>query len=585
MKYFLRFLKNVFLFLFKQIVGTIISISIIIFLIAALIMGTIESEVETKPIIEKDSYVYLNFSNGIQEKLNFSWKNLNLDPELSFYNFIRTLDEIKNDNNISGLIIDLDSVQLSGSQIEEIGIKLDEIKKSNKKIYAFANYLNRSNYLLGLYADEIYMTPSFSTSVSLEGYKMEVPYFKSLTEKLGLEFQVIHIGDFKSYGENFVKNKMSTEFRENYTRLLDASLNDFLDKVSYRRKIGKDLFEDKLLKGNYLMMDSKSAKVEGLIDGLAFYDDFLEEKNIENTISIEEYFSGKNKFVVEGDKIGLIVASGEIRMNSGDADYNYITPYELSSQIDEAIDDDSVKGVVLRVDSPGGSALASEIIVNKLKKLNNKKPVYVSMGSVAASGGYYISSNASKIFANKKTITGSIGVVSMIFNLEKLYEKMGLKWETIEKGKTFQLGNLNKKLTEEEIELIRSSSKKTYDEFKTRVIEGRNINANKLEEIAQGKVWTGAEAQKLGLVDQIGTLEDTIKTMGNDLGLLNYEVTNLQMIKSKWDMFFEFKNFLESKVKLNILGENISKVEEELEHYQETNGEVQYLLPYDISIN
>ena len=544
----------------------------------------IDSQMPEKPIIEKDSYVTLSFPGGIAERLNFDWRSMKFNQELDFYTVIRTLEEIRNDNNIKGVILDIDNMNLASSQVEEIGEKLDELKKSDKKIYAFGNYINRNNYSIALYADEIYMTPSFSTSINLEGYRLDVPYYKELAEKFGVEFQVVHIGDFKSFGENFVRNEMSNEFRENYTRLLDASFNDFMDNVSYRRKIGRELLEEKILGGVYLMMDSKSAQVEGLIDKLSFHDDFLKENEIENTLSIEEYYAGKGRFDIEGDRIGVIVASGEIRMNGDDVSRTYITPDEIAYQIESAMDDDSIKGVILRIDSPGGSALASEIIVEKLTKLKEKKPVYVSMGSVAASGGYYIASNANKIFANERTVTGSIGVVSMIFNLEDLYEKMGLKWETIEKGKTLGFMNLNKKLTEDEIELIRSSSEKTYGEFKNRVIEGRGLDAAKVEEIAQGKVWTGKEAKEIGLVDEIGSMETAVETMAMDLNLLNYDVVDLGGVDSKWDMLFEFSNYLESKFDVKIFGHRLSEVEERMEYIEEINGKAQYRLPYDISI-
>jgi protease-4 len=584
MKYFLKLIRNIFLFLLKQIVGTIITIALIIFLISALVVGLIDSQMPQKPVVEKDSYVSLSFPRGIEERLNFDWRSMKFNKELDFYTVIQSLDEIRNDKNIRGVILDLDNMNLASSQIEEIGEKLDELKKSDKKVYAFGNYINRNNYSIALYADEIYMTPSFSTSMNLEGYRLNVPYYKEIAEKFGVEFQVVHIGDFKSFGENFVKNEMSDEFRENYTRLLDASFNDFVDKISNRRKIGRELLEEKILGGDFLMLDSKSAQVEGLIDKLAFLDDFYEENEIENTISIEEYYTSKDKFNFEEDRIGVIVASGEIRMQGEDMSHTYITPDELSYQIDNAIEDDSIKGVVLRIDSPGGSALASEIIVEKLTKLKEKKPIYVSMGSVAASGGYYIASNANKIFANERTITGSIGVVSMIFNLENLYKKIGLKWETIEKGKTLSFMNLNKKLTEEEIELIRKSSEKTYVEFKKRVIEGRGLDAMKVEEIAQGKVWTGKEAKDIGLVDEIGSMETTVETMAMDLNLLNYDVVDLGGVDSKWDILLEFSNYLETKFDVKIFGHRLSEVEERMKYIEEINGKVQYRLPYDISI-
>lgn len=585
MRYFLRAIKNMIFFVIKQVFGTLISLSLIIFLITLISVGLIQERTNEKLEISKNTYVYLAFPDGIEEKTDINWKNMRFDIEMNFLSVIETLESIRKDTKVEGLILDLDQTFLAANHIEEISEKLREIKRSGKKIYAFANYINKNNYYLGVLADEIYMSPSYSTSFSLGSYSLKVPYYKKLGDKLGVEAQVINIGDFKSLGENYIKEGMSKEFRENYTRLLDNSLNNFITKISQERKISKDLFETNLLNGEYLMLDAKSAKVLGLIDSLSFYDDFLEEKSIDNISSLQEYYIASKKNINVEDKIAVIIANGEIRMESDDRFSTvFISPDNIIPQIDLAMEDESIKGVVLRVNSPGGSALASEIILDKLIKLNNKKPVYVSMSSVAASGGYYISSNASKIFAEEQTITGSIGVVSLVFNIENFYKNIGLNFETIEKGRNLSLGNINKRLSAEDVELIRKSGERTYQEFKNRVIQGRNIDADILEEIAQGKVWTGLEAKKIGLVDEIGGVEVTINSLAKHLNLSNYEVINLESSKTKLDMLFEMKQYIFMDKNLRSLNENILELKDKINFMEEINGKYIYMLPYEFEL-
>ncbi len=580
MRYFLKFIKNLLFFTIKTIYGTIVSLILLLFLGIVLVAGILEMSKEEKVSLKDGTYIELAFPHGIKEKKVFDFKYFDQIDNLAFFQVIETLEVARKDPKIEGIILNLDYINLNSSQIEELSDKLNQFKNSNKKVYSYGTNLVKSNYLLGVVADEIYMNPSHSTFVSFGGYEIKVPYYKNITEKFGVEFQVVHIGDYKSFGENYVKDTMSEEFREDYQRLGDTSLEYFINTVSFERKIGHELIKDKILNGHYLMLDSKSAKVEGLIDQVAFYDDFLEEKSIEEKITLDEYYKNIEK-VKNADKIALIVANGGITMGSSDGfSSDYISPEEIIYQIEEAIEDDSIKGVILRVDSPGGSALASEIIVEKLTKLQEKKPLYVSMGSVAASGGYYISSNADKIFANKNTITGSIGVVMMSFNLEEFYEKIGLNWESIERGKTLDLFDLTEESSEEEIELLRNSATRTYDEFKARVASGRGMKMEEVENIAQGKVYTGVEAKEIGLVDEIGTLEETIETLAKELNLIDYQLVNLESSMNEIDYLKNF-NFIKTKIKAI---DKVDSIERNLEFYNELNNKFNFLMPYELEI-
>ncbi len=581
MRYFFKFIKNLLFFTIKTIYGTIISLIFLLFIGIIVIMGLIELTKEEKVVIKDGTYIELTFPRGINEKKVFDFKYFEQISNLAFFQVIDALELARKDSKIEGVVLKLDNINLNSSQIEELSNKLNQLKNSSKKIYSYATNLNKRNYILGVVADEIYMNPSHSTFVSFGGYEIKVPYYKNITEKFGIEFQVVHIGDYKSFGENYVKERMSDEFRENYQRLGDNSLEYFINNVSFKREIGYELVKEKVLGGNYLMLDSKGAKVEGLIDEIAFYDDFLEEKGIEETISLEKYYKNIDK-VKKGEKIALIVASGGITMNSSEGfKSDYISPYEIINQIEKAMEDDSIKGVVLRIDSPGGSALASEIIVEKLNKLKEVKPFYVSMSSVAASGGYYISSNANKIFANKNTITGSIGVVMMSFNLEEFYKKIGLNWESISRGKTLDIFDLTEESSLEEIELLRNSANRTYDEFKRRVARGRGMKVEEIENIAQGKVYTGEEAKEIGLVDEIGTLESAIEDLAKELNLIDYQVVNLESSMNEIDYLMNF-NFIKSKYKVI---DEFEGIERNMEFYNELNNKFNFMMPYEVIVD
>ena len=422
--------------------------------------------------------------------------------------------------------------------------------------------LDNNSLLISSYTNEIIMPPAASTAVNITGYNKDIPYFKGLTEKLGIDVNVIHVGDFKTYGENYTRSEMSEENRSDLKRILDKSYSFFLEDLSKNRSIEINSLNSTILSGELMGESSESLKKYNLISTLNYWENFKKEKNLENITNIEEYIPSF-KSTISNNKIAIIYADGEINYTSSkNPTASTITPDKFISALEKAEKDDNVKGIVIRVNSPGGSALASDIICNAIK--NVEKPIYVSIGNVAASGGYYISTAAKKIFADKNSITGSIGVVSLIPNVKELTNKIGINMNDISYGKYSDLYSLTAPMTPERQEKIYNSNLKVYKEFLNKVAYGRNLPLEEVEKIAQGKVWLGDEAIKIGLIDSIGGINATIKSLATDLKINdNYSVTEISYeedLKTMFEStvfpiqtFFSFKSLTKSENLKNLI--------------------------------
>lgn len=549
MELILKYLKKLVIFTVTQLIALTFTF-LVIFSIGFYAIKEVSKTVKIKndEIVKDNSYLTLDLTHGITEKQQDFDINFFSDKiELGFYDIINSIDKAKKDSKIKGIIIQLDKINISSGQRDEIIEKLIEFKNTGKTIYAFGDYINNFNYPLGIIANKLYMSKSASNIFNLTGYSNKQIYYKDFFDKIGIKYKVIHQGEFKTYGENYVKNKMSPQLRTEYSRILNSRFNDFVTNIATIRKLDKTSFKNNLLDGKFALLDGKEAKELGLIDEIMFFHDMVKKNKIDNQITIAKYISSKPNHKNNHKKIAIIYAQGPI-MESDLENHKVVSSHNMISEIDRVIEDDNIKGVIIRVNSPGGSALSSEIILSKIIDLKKKKPVYISMGDVAASGGYYISAHGQKVFATNKTITGSIGVVSMAFNAKVLIGKIGLNIEKIEDGKYSDLFDIDREISDEEIALLKKSQKRTYLEFKNRVSTGRNLEMNKLESIAQGKIWTAKEAKKNGLIDDIASLDQVVKIMAKDLKLKNYNVINIKKETDKFDGFRKMKKFLTIKI-------------------------------------
>ena len=552
----MRRLKKICLFVVAECFKALFRL--LMFALVVYTVGKIISIETKKKPVDAGTYIELTLSDEIAESRVIT--PFDIKKEINFYGILKNLEKAENDPRVEGLILKLDSVGLSRGQAEEFTAKIKEFKKSGKKIYAYAPSFTNQNYVIASAADKIIMPKTMGAMSEIKGYFMEVPYYKTLGDKIGVKMNVIHIGDYKSAGESYDRTEMSREHRENTERILNAVYENFVKTVSENRKIEKNVLNEKILDGRFVLADPETMLRNNLIDEMDYYESFLIKNGITNKISLEEYISKlavdpkskKDKSEKEKDKIAVIYAEGTINYFEDSKKINeIITPEKIQKELAIAEKSDDIKGVVIRVNSPGGSALASDIIYNSIK--NMTKPVYISMGGVAASGGYYISAAGDKIYADKETLTGSIGVITMIPNISELLKKAEINYSVISKGKYSDMESLVRDLTEDEKDKIRASSLKVYEEFVDRVAEGRNMTREEVLKSAEGRVWLGEEAKEIGLVDEIGGIEKAVSDLAISLELEDYKV--VESLKEE-KIESVIKNYLPKYLMAQIIGDN-----------------------------
>jgi len=563
----------------------------VIFIIGISTIAIFSSKDKNEKIKKSYEYILFNVSDVTEDKIIGS--NFLSDEKLSYMDILNSLDDIKNNNQVKGVIIALDTINLSSAKIEELSKKFEELKANNKKIYAFGAYITNANYKLASIANEVVMVPSTSASLDLTGYHYSDLYYKGLFDKLGVNMEVVRIGNYKSYGENYTGNEMTPELRSELTRILENRYDKFVTEISKNRKIDKNVLNNDIVNGNNINLTPFAARDKNFVDKLEHFSDFTKRLNIreDNVADIYDYYEKR----VEDGKIGnprngtiaVIYAEGSILYDPTDVTEGVITPDNILQKIEKAMKTKNLKGIVLRVNSGGGSALASEIIYQELTKLNI--PIYVSMSDTTASGGYYISMAGNKVFANNATITGSIGVVSMLPKFNNAQNKYGVHSNSVSKGKYSEIYDSFEPLSEESRAKISQSMQETYKEFKSRVSKNRKIDENTLEGYAQGKIWLGDEAKNINLIDGIASLDEVIKIMAKDLNLRNnYAVESIYLeedfshkLKSLTRMVTE-KFSLSTQLKKNI--PEAKKIFNEYDFAVQNQNKPLYYLTYKLNL-
>ena len=595
MKFF-DYIKRFFMFTLKEIYSFFLKLSLLflvffIFITSMITYFTFKDKNSHK--FKNYNYVLFNVSQVTEDKI--TGKGLFSGSEkynISFMDILNSLDSIKENKDIKGIVIALDQVDLSSAKIEELNKKFDELKKNNKKIYAYGTYLENQNYPLATIADEIIMMPSASANVTLTGYNYTNLYYKKLLDNLGVNMEVVRIGNYKSYGENYIGDKMSDELKTELTRIFDNRYDKFINNIAKMRKIDKNTLDNDIVNGNNTSLTPFAARDKKLVDKLEGFQELTQRLGItdEKMVDIYDYYEdhsseieAKNK---GNDAIAVIYAEGAIIDDSTANDNTIsIAPDNIAIKLEKALETKNLKGIVLRVNSPGGSALASEIIYQTLLKAG--VPIYVSMSETAASGGYYISMAGNKVFADNATITGSIGVVSMIPKFYNAQNKYGVTANSISKGKYSDMYNPFTPLTEETKTKISESMLSTYKEFKSRVSANRKIDDTILENYAQGKIWLGDEAKNIKLVDEIGGLEDTINAMAKDLKLgERYHIENIYTEISFQKTLKMLSSFVLEKVSLTSQIQarlpKSAKLFDEYKLIEDNQNRPMYYLPYKL---
>ena len=592
---FFDYIKKFLIFTLKEIYSFFLKLSLFFLIFLIFIFSAVKYfDTKSRSIKTVSNYNYIIFNAAEVPEDKIIGAEIFSDSEkynITFSEILSGLDSIKENKNVKGVIIDLDNVQVSSAKSEELMKKFKELKTAGKKIYAFGAYVENSNYTLASVADEIVMVPSSSASFSLTGYNYSELYFKKFLDNLGVNMEVVRIGEFKSYGENYTSDTISDGLKQELTRILENRYSKFTENVSEKRKINKDTLDKEIVEGAITSLTPFTARDKKLVDKLESYQAFMERLNVtdDNIADIYDYYS-ENRNAIEGknrgnDAIAVIYAEGSILYTHDGTNSIAISPQNISEKLEKALETKNLKGIVLRVNSPGGSALASEIIYQTL--LNTGIPIYVSMADTAASGGYYISMAGDKVFADNATITGSIGVVSMLPRFYNAQNKYGITSNTISKGKYSDMYNAFTPLSEESRQKIIESMESTYKEFKARVSASRKIDEPLLESYAQGKIWLGDEAKNIKLVDGIAGLDETIRTMAKDLGLgENYRVENIYAEKDFKEFFKLLSSLIMNKLDFNSHVKaqipNGKKLLDEYNLIEENQNRPMYYYPYGI---
>ena len=503
-------------------------------------------------------------------------------PSLS--ELIGLLNYAKKDSSIKGIYIKCAENPNGYAATEEIRKALIDFKKSNKFIVAYAETISQKGYMMANVADQIFTHPQGGMEWS--GFNYETLFLKGLIDKLEIEPQIFYAGKFKSATEPFRYTQMSEANKLQTWIWLNSIYNNFIQGSAEMRSLNADSIKAFANEGK--VQNAKDALKYKLVDGL-IYDDQLKKiiskklRLVDETkisfVSINNYAESVALRGTGSGKIAVIYADGDVVMGKGQNDA--IASDDYRALIQKIRNDKSIDAVVLRVNSPGGSALASDIIWREIDLLKKEKPVVVSMGDVAASGGYYIACGADSIFADANTITGSIGVFSVIPNAEKfLKNKLGITFDRVKTGQYADAPSATRALTVTEQKFLQSGVDSVYHTFTSRVAAGRQKSVDYIDSIAQGRVWTGADAIKVGLVDKIGTLNDALASAAKMAKLKGYSIKSYPESRSFIEEFFEgYKNEVKTKALQQEIGIEQWQVLQQIKSMKQLMGKPQARLP------
>lgn len=531
-------MKDFFKFVFASMIGFILSFFVVFLLLIALITAMVSSAGnDGKVTIASNSVLHVSLDYPIKERTDknpfadLSLFGLESKKTLGLNEILANIEEAKSDDRIKGIYLDVSSLSSGMATIEEVRGALIDFKKSGKFIIAYSEVYTQGAYYLATVADKIYLNPE--GMIDFRGLSSEIMFFKGALEKLDIEAQIIKVGTYKSAVEPFILDKMSEPNKQQVTSFLGSMYDHILSEISKSRKISKEsLFS---MADSAKIRDPKDALSFKMVDGLKYKDEVLDElKKLTKTdqkkdiksVSLEEYTANEEeKEESSKNRIAIIYANGEIM--SGEGDDETIGSERISRAIRKARSDDKVKAIVLRINSPGGSALASDVIWRETVLAKKSKPVIVSMGDLAASGGYYIACAADSIFAQPNTITGSIGVFGIIPNMQKFFNnKLGITFDGVKTGQFADLGSISRPLTDGEKMIIQLEVNKTYDTFTKKVADGRKKSQTYINSIGQGRVWSGTEALKIGLVDRLGSIDDAIVSAAKKANIKDFKIVD-----------------------------------------------------------
>ena len=569
-------MKQFFKFLFASLFGTFLALILLVAVLAGVIGAIASSASEEKDVSIKDnSILYISLEEQIADRTsedpfdNFDWNDFKSIPQIGLNDILENLEKAKKDDRIKGIFMDLTIVNVGLARMNEIRDALVDFKTSGKFIYTYSDVMDQQAYYLASVSDKIYSHPG--GLIQLNGLSAQPVFLKGAFDKLEIEMQVIRHGKFKSAIEPLTRENMSDANRLQTEVFVNSLWTTMVNEISDSRNLTVERINS--LADGLAVESPQDAMNSGLIDGVKYRDEMLAE--LRELTEVEE--GKKLKFVkmkkysgvkVDGDeksledyktKIAVIYAGGEIQY--GESESDVMGSKTIANAIEKARKDEKVKSIVLRVNSPGGSSLASDIIWRQVVLAKKDKPVVVSMGNLAASGGYYISCGADKILADENTITGSIGVFGVIPNAKGFFNnKLGITFDTVNTNTYSDMGALTRPLKPVETQYITNMVERIYDDFVNKVAEGRSMTYAEVDSIGQGRVWTGTDALKIGLVDEIGGLSRAIDVAAELANLEDYSIYELPEQKSPFeDLAKQFSENMESKMASKYFGKYFSE--------------------------
>ena len=563
-----------------------------IFVLIGFVVSATKSD---KPIVGKNAVLLLDISNQFKEQSQdnplraLTNKGENEAP--SSFDMVRMIHFAKSDSSVKGIYI-LSGINNNGfATSEELRKALLDFKQSKKFIIAFGEAISQKGYYMATVADKIYCHPQ--GGVEWDGFSSNLVFLKGLLDKLEIEPQIFYAGKFKSATEPLRETQMTEANRLQTSVWMGDLYNNFLLAASISRNIDTAKLRSLAINGS--IQTANDALINGLVDGLK-YDDQI-KKEITNQLRLSE--NSKINFVNFADyskavdfkenqgqkRIAIVYADGDIV--SGSDDNESVGSDAFKVLIRKLRLDKEVKAILLRVNSPGGSSLASDVIWREVSLARKEKPVVVSMGNLAASGGYYISCNVDSVFANANTITGSIGVFSIVPNFQLFFKnKFGVTFDGVKTAPFADMGSSNRPLNETEKRFFQAGTDTVYNTFKTRVAEGRKKNLSYIDSIAQGRVWTGSRAVGLGLVDKVGTMQDAIDCLVRMANLKEYSLKEYPEKKSLLDQFLSgYKKSIKKDLLKDEIGVEQIRVLNEIKQLKQMIGVPQTRIPYSININ
>lgn len=581
------FFKTFFASLLALIIFTVIGVFILLGIIAS-------ATTADKPVVGRDAVLVLDLSSEFKEQS----KDNPLDALLngienevpSLYDMVRMIRYAKSDSAIKGIYVLCGNNRNGFAASEELRKALVDFKTSKKFVLAYGEAISQKGYYIGTAADRIYCHPQ--GGVEWFGYSSSLIFLKGMLDKLEIQPQIFYAGKFKSATEPLRETKMTDANRLQTSVWLGDLYNDLLTVTATARKLDTAKLRSLAVQG--AIQTAQDAVTHQLVDGLKYDDEMKREMQDKLKLSPREKinfvtFSDYHKAVefkesYSDKKIALIYADGDIVSGNGDQDQ--VGSDVFRGLIRKARLDNDVKAIVFRVNSPGGSSMASDVIWHEITLARKEKPVVVSMGDMAASGGYYIACNADSVFANANTITGSIGVFSIVPNFQSFFKnKLGVTFDGVKTAPFADAGGVDRPLTETEKKFFQAATDSIYHTFKSRVADGRKKNIGYIDSIAQGRVWTGKRGIEVGLVDRIGTLQDAIVSAARMAKLEEYRIKEYPEKKTLFEQIMSsYKRSIRTSLLKEEVGEEQVKVLQELRKVKAMVGTPQARLPFSVIV-